>query len=280
MNYLIYPLKIMNITQTYKNDFSHSRHTIGTPKDYPIDDNYGAAGSNGYFYCPCDKMVVKKIYGVSLDELGVGVINIGSISFEYIACLFDKTRIDRPCAIVTDGDYSDQDPEKSQKAQDRLNKLKMLFSDNDQVKIFNCEKTFEVELGKILQGTDVLKRLLNQIYQRKSDQQKQFEDIQNDPEQYLKIAQNKRKGWMAILIANLLSPDLTMPPYIDEALCHVVANRTFSIWKKACLHIATKQNNQQLILKLNETFSINDDNFRLIHKEPSWPRLCQILLPF
>ncbi len=71
MNYLIYPLKIMNITQTYKNDFSHSRHTIGTPKDYPIDDNYGAAGSNGYFYCPCDKMVVKKIYGVGTTATNV-----------------------------------------------------------------------------------------------------------------------------------------------------------------------------------------------------------------
>ena len=64
MNYLIYPIKIMNITQTYKNDFSHSRHTVGTPKDYPIDDNCGATGPNGYFYCPCDAMTVKKIYGV------------------------------------------------------------------------------------------------------------------------------------------------------------------------------------------------------------------------
>ena len=64
MNYLIYPLQIMNITQTYKNNFTHSRHTIGTPKDYPIDDNCGATGPNGYFYCPCDNMVVKRIFGV------------------------------------------------------------------------------------------------------------------------------------------------------------------------------------------------------------------------
>ena len=68
MNYLIYPIKVMNITQTYENDFSHSRHTIGTPKDYPIDDNCGAAGANGYFYCPCDEVVVKKIYGVGTSS--------------------------------------------------------------------------------------------------------------------------------------------------------------------------------------------------------------------
>lgn len=71
MNYLIYPIKIMNITQTYKNDFSHSRHTVGTPKDYPIDDNCGATGPNGYFYCPCDAMAVKKIYGVGSSSSNV-----------------------------------------------------------------------------------------------------------------------------------------------------------------------------------------------------------------
>ena len=71
MNYLIYPIKIMNITQTYKNDFSHSRHTVGTPKDYPIDDNCGATGPNGYFYCPCDAMIVKKIYGVGSSSSNV-----------------------------------------------------------------------------------------------------------------------------------------------------------------------------------------------------------------
>lgn len=71
MNYLIYPIKIMNITQTYKNDFSHSRHTVGTPKDYPIDDNCGATGPNGYFYCPCDAMTVKKIYGVGTSSTNV-----------------------------------------------------------------------------------------------------------------------------------------------------------------------------------------------------------------
>lgn len=71
MNYLIYPIKIMNITQTYFNDFSHERHTIGTPKDYPIDDNCGSPGPNGYFYCPCDKMIVKKIYGVGTSSTNV-----------------------------------------------------------------------------------------------------------------------------------------------------------------------------------------------------------------
>lgn len=63
MNYLIYPLKTMSITQSYYDAFSHLKHTKGNLKDYPIDDQ---AGENeaAYLYCPCKEMIVKKIYGV------------------------------------------------------------------------------------------------------------------------------------------------------------------------------------------------------------------------
>ena len=62
-NYLIYPTKIMNITQNYSDSFSHSPHSTGSPKDYPIDENCGSTGRD-YFYCPCDEVEIKRIYGV------------------------------------------------------------------------------------------------------------------------------------------------------------------------------------------------------------------------
>ena len=65
MNYLTYPLKIMNITQGYDDNFTHKRHSEGNLKDYPIDDACGS-GNNSYFYCPCDEMIVKKVYGAGL----------------------------------------------------------------------------------------------------------------------------------------------------------------------------------------------------------------------
>lgn len=65
MNYLTYPLKVMNITQGYNDNYTHKRHSDGNLKDYPIDDACGS-GNNSYFYCPCDEMVVKKVYGVGL----------------------------------------------------------------------------------------------------------------------------------------------------------------------------------------------------------------------
>lgn len=37
---------------------------MGSPKDYPIDDNGGDSQKNSYFYCPCEEMVVKRIFGV------------------------------------------------------------------------------------------------------------------------------------------------------------------------------------------------------------------------
>lgn len=63
-NYLIYPTKIMSITQNYSDNFSHKPNSDGKPiYDYPIDENCGTTGRD-YFYCPCDEMVIKRIYGV------------------------------------------------------------------------------------------------------------------------------------------------------------------------------------------------------------------------
>lgn len=62
-NYLIYPLKYMNISQTYKDSYSHNGYTEGNPKSYPIDDAGKDSGRDS-FYIPCDKMIVKRVYGV------------------------------------------------------------------------------------------------------------------------------------------------------------------------------------------------------------------------
>ncbi len=68
-NYLIYPCKTMRITQSYTGKTSHKPHTQGTPKDYPIDEGCLDTG-RGYIYCPCNKMKVRRIYGV-----GTGGVN-------------------------------------------------------------------------------------------------------------------------------------------------------------------------------------------------------------
>ncbi len=62
-NYLIYPTKVMRITQTYLGTVSHYPHTTGTPTDYPIDEACSDSGRE-WLYCPCDEMKLTRIYGV------------------------------------------------------------------------------------------------------------------------------------------------------------------------------------------------------------------------
>lgn len=76
-NYLIYPFKTMRITQNYMGKTSHYPHTIGTPKDYPLDEGCTDTGRD-WMYCPCDEVVVKRIYGVG--NRGVNTIWLESTS--------------------------------------------------------------------------------------------------------------------------------------------------------------------------------------------------------
>ena len=63
MNYLIYPTKCMNITQSYLGAYSHAKSYNGKPQGYPWDEA-DKDTSKSYFYCPCDEIQIKRIYGV------------------------------------------------------------------------------------------------------------------------------------------------------------------------------------------------------------------------
>ena len=65
MNYFIYPLRNMRITQNYSGNTSHKLHWYNSKnyKDYPIDDGGKDGGREG-IYCPCDEMRVTAIKGV------------------------------------------------------------------------------------------------------------------------------------------------------------------------------------------------------------------------
>lgn len=61
-NYLIFPMKVMGITQTYDGKTSHYISSHGSPADYPIDIA-GTDTGRSPFYCPCDEMKVVQIAG-------------------------------------------------------------------------------------------------------------------------------------------------------------------------------------------------------------------------
>ncbi len=62
-NYLTYPCEVMRITQTPSGKASHLPHSSGVPADFPFDEGCENGGKS-YMYCPCDKMLIKRIYGV------------------------------------------------------------------------------------------------------------------------------------------------------------------------------------------------------------------------
>lgn len=51
-------------------------------------------------------ILIKLVLGVSVDELGISVINIRSTGFKNVAVLFHNIRIKKRCAIITDLDQA------------------------------------------------------------------------------------------------------------------------------------------------------------------------------
>ena len=51
-------------------------------------------------------ILIKQVFGLSLDELGISLINIRSTGFENVGILFHDLRIRKNCAIITDLDQA------------------------------------------------------------------------------------------------------------------------------------------------------------------------------
>lgn len=99
-NNAIYPLKNMRITQTYNGSTSHKPHTQGNYKDYPIDDG-GLNTSKEGVYCPCDEIVIKRLYGV-------GSSGVNTIFFESTSkCIFADGTSNYLCGLITHASDAD-----------------------------------------------------------------------------------------------------------------------------------------------------------------------------
>jgi hypothetical protein len=88
-NYLTYPCEVMNITQGYTGNYSHGPHTTGKPKDYPWDEACGGSGRSP-MYCPCDRMVVKKLYTKGTNTIwleSTEKVNLADGSYEYVTLM-------------------------------------------------------------------------------------------------------------------------------------------------------------------------------------------------
>ena len=85
--------------------------------------------------------------------MGIGLINIGSVGFENVACIFDESRLQRKCSIVTDLDAVVNGAKKSKpvamkRGTSRKEKLSCLFDENPYVNAFYAPHTLEVDFAR------------------------------------------------------------------------------------------------------------------------------------
>lgn len=172
--------------------------------------------------------LVKKVLGISLDEIGIGLINIGSVGFENVACIFDELRMHRNCSIITDLDAilegaEECSSEAADRGKTRKEKLSALFKGNPYVKTFYASHTLEVDFADEEANRDFICSVIELTYKQKPAKEKQIAAIRNGSEadrydSVLTVAKHSGKGWYATLLAEAIDCSAIIPDYILDAI--------------------------------------------------------------
>lgn len=184
--------------------------------------------------------MVKKAYGVSLDELGISLINIRSTGFKNVAQLFHDNRIRRKCSILTDLDdaicdttivdgeskalekYKTKVQNSKIKGLERKVILDEFEKDNDWIKTFYADYTFEVDF--VMDGNAwEVEQIIKDVYVDKPTialTKKELEDkeVAVFGKRVLTMANQEGKGWFAIMLGKHISYKTIVPEYIIEAI--------------------------------------------------------------
>ncbi len=185
-------------------------------------------------------ILIRKVLGISLDEIGVSLINIRSTGFENVASLFHDKRVRKNCAIITDLDtaIADTTPHPSDGLRMQKYKKRIAASDasgklryaameaftlgNQWTKAFYADHTFEVDLVKA-GNADLVKKLVNDVYDDPTtialaESELGSADVAKYGRRALRMATNAKKGWFAILLGGQVDEHAKIPFYILEAL--------------------------------------------------------------
>ncbi|WP_447832477.1 ATP-dependent nuclease [Aeromonas salmonicida] len=193
-------------------------------------------------------LMIKKVLGVSLDELGVSLINIGSTGFSNVSVLFHEDRIRRRCSIITDLDAAFMDPApqlgddpdtvkfrakllRSQiSGAARKVELDAQTNGNTWLQPFYANNTFEVDFVACGNARLVIASV-NDVYTQPAKRAQSIVELNSiNPAQFgrrvLTMANYEGKGWFAILLGKQIDYKTVIPPYILQAL--IFAHGTFS----------------------------------------------------
>jgi putative ATP-dependent endonuclease of OLD family len=201
--------------------------------------------------------MVKKVLGVSLDELGISLINIRSTGFKNVGILFHATRIKKKCAIVTDLDAAiidttpaagDSDSVKKYKADCKASAdagaarkviLDEFQAGNEYVGTFYAANTFEVDFVSAGNANHIVATIPTVYVAAATAATAKAEIESGNIAQYgrrvLTMANNQGKGWFALVVARHIDWKTQIPPYILAALKFVYPDISKEVWQ----HILT-----------------------------------------
>lgn len=176
--------------------------------------------------------LIKNALGVSLDEMGIGLVNVGSVSFEYIASLFSEERIKRTCAIVTDEDIQIVETdsklykaEAEKRGKSRKKKLADLYGTNPWVESFFAPHTLEVDfaLADARANSDYISEVVELNYVDTNTIKRHKESLKQGTDAacantILTLARDMGKGWYATTLSNYIDIAVTVPQYILGAI--------------------------------------------------------------
>ncbi len=187
-------------------------------------------------------ILVKEVFGISLDELSISLINIGSTGFKNVAQLFHQDRIQRKCAIITDLDAAicnieeNPDDSKSKKAYkvkvaasaksgaERKEKLDSFIEGNCWLKVCYAEHTFEVDFIKASELNGLaISSLIEQVYSDENTKHSSMAEITSGEiaeygKRVLTMANHVGKGWFAIMVGGIIDHNTVIPSYILDAV--------------------------------------------------------------
>ena len=173
--------------------------------------------------------LVKNVFGISLDELGIGLVNVGSVGFENIASIFSQERLRRHCAIVTDMDAEVEGADKSKveaakRGKSRKEKLEKLFGRNIWVHPFYAPHTFEVDFANLDDNREYIKEIIRKHYKQESTIDKHVAALDSSEaaryDSVLIVAKEIGKGWYATLLASKVDYKAIIPEYLMDAMVY------------------------------------------------------------
>lgn len=197
-------------------------------------------------------ILFKMVVGISLDELGVSLINIRSTGFKNVAVLFHDTRIRKRCSIITDLDTAIIDtnlvagePEelanykkKSLNSQlvgaTRKLDLDSFSAGNPWLFVSYATHTFEVDFIAAGNAAQVVSIVPLVYIDPKTKASATAELQSSEKAQYgkrvLTMAANQGKGWFAILLGKSITHKTILPEYIRKAIFFARENLTVELF--------------------------------------------------